>query len=640
MRKFLSVYILLLIMFFAEYSIAQNLVPNPSFETYTTCPVATSEITVATPWAQPTAGTSDYFNVCNQSPFPFPIPVPGLAPVGVPSNSFGYQQAHTDSAYAGFISVGGPSDDGEREYVRVALSSPLAEGEDYCVRFYVSLADNASVATNGIGAMLSRNPSYVSTTGTIPGIAQVMSTNVIDEKIDWVEISGNFIALEPYTHVTIGNLKPAGATTVATSIAPADTISGGFPPTPLPLAYYYMDDVYVGSGVCPNLCGVSSNSNVTLETCGMADASAWVDVNGGSGNYTYLWSNGATNDSISGLAHGVHSVTITDLQGGCDVVQHVLIKQDTDLEIAVNSTDVNCQSNGSAEVLISGGTSPYQIQWENSATTDNITNLPLGTYTVVVYDEAGCVMIDSAFVDTLPSFSITPTITHASCDGTSPGSIGVAPSGGTPPYTYSWSTGSSNAIQYNLSGGTYTVTVSDGSNCSITESYIVNSGTSLNVTVTVNGNTLEATSVAAVSYQWYFNGNLIQGATQDTYTITQSGVYWVVVTDTNGCELQSNAIETSYTNSAINELEGVNDINIYPNPSSGILYLALDITHDQKLSIKLVNMVGQVLIFETFNATAGKKLVEFDATDFANGAYFMEVNNTKSSIYKKLIINK
>ncbi len=639
MRKLLPVYILLLPTLSAELSISQNLVSNPSFEFYTSCPVATSELGVATPWTQPSGGTPDYFNVCNTSPFPFPVPVPNLAPVGVPINSLGIQHARTDSAYAGFFSVESNPDDGYREYAQVPLDSALTVGENYCVQFYVSLSDNSVNATDAIGGLFSINPTFVSGSGIIAGSPHVVSSGVIDEKQEWVEVSGNFIASQAYTHLTIGNFNDIGTTTIITSTAQADTVAGGFPALPLPGAYYYLDDVYVGEGTCPNFCNISAEVAVIEATCGQADGGANVIVSGGSGNFTYIWNTGATSANLANVAADIYSVTISDTTGGCDVTQFVMVTEDTDLEIALTGEDVTCSGNGSAEVTISGGVSPYQIMWENSATTDSIGNLPVGIYSVSVMDSAGCSLSDSVEIGSAATFDITPTITHASCDGTTPGSIGVAPSGGSPPYTYSWSTGSSNAIQYNLSGGTYTVTVTDGGGCSIIESYTVNSGNSLSVSITNNGNTLEADAPNAVSYQWYYGGNPIQGATQSTYTITQSGVYWVVVTDANGCELESEPIETSFID-GVEELEGVNEISIYPNPSSGIIYAALDVTHHQKLTISLINAVGQEVISETFNTTTGKKQIELNVEGYADGAYILKVSNAKSSVYRKVIVNK
>lgn len=628
MKRLIPVYILLSVVLFTEYSTAQNLVPNPSFETYSTCPFLAGSVSLATPWVQPTpSGTSDYFNACSSFPFS-----------AVPSNTFGVQSPATGDAYVGFFSIDGFSDNGYREYAQTALTTPLTVGTQYCVQFYVTLSDNAVNATDGLGALLSVGAATTSGSGIIPGTPQAVSNGVIDEKSQWVEVSSNFTATQAYTHITVGNFNPLGTSTIVTSTATPDTATGSIP-LPMPGAYYWLDDVYVGEGTCPNLCGISASSTVTEATCGQTNGSASLSVTGGSGNFSYAWSTGDTTSSLMNAGAGVYSVTISDTLG-CDVVQFVQIEEDTDLEISVSGTNAGCSGSGSAEVAISGGASPYQILWETSATTDNITDLSAGIYTVVVTDSIGCTQTDSVEIISASTFSLTPSITHAGCTGgTSSGAIGVAPSGGTPPFTYSWSTGSQNASITGLSAGNYTITVTDGGGCVVQQTYTINNANStLSVTASVNGNTLTATSAGATTYQWYYNGSPIQGSTQATHTVTQSGSYWVVVTDANGCSATSNTIETSVLES-IEELAGISSLNLYPNPTSqGSFYVELDAEISQQLNITINNTLGQLLSTETLQVNSGKMRLEFSTVDMPSGTYILEINNNKSSIYKKLVV--
>ena len=95
---------------------AVNLVPNPSFETISSCPTAFGQLANATPWFQPTAGTSDVYNACVTGFPTFPVP-------GVPGSPFGFQAARTGVGMAGFI-VSNVND--YREYIEAPLTSPLA----------------------------------------------------------------------------------------------------------------------------------------------------------------------------------------------------------------------------------------------------------------------------------------------------------------------------------------------------------------------------------------------------------------------------------------------------------------------------------------------------------------------------------
>src|SRR3990172_39296 len=115
------------VVLFTAQGYTQNLVPNPSFETYLNCPVGPGETNQAAPWLQPTsAGTSDLFNVCNAPIFP------GLpAPVGVPNNLLGSQPARTGNGYAGFYTI--TPGNNYREYIQVPLTQALVVGKTYCV---------------------------------------------------------------------------------------------------------------------------------------------------------------------------------------------------------------------------------------------------------------------------------------------------------------------------------------------------------------------------------------------------------------------------------------------------------------------------------------------------------------------------
>jgi hypothetical protein len=103
---------------------AQNLVPNPSFETYTACPTGSSQLNKATPWVG-TNGSSDYFNSC------------AGPPINVPNAAYGYQQARTGNAFSGIYFINGYSVN-YREYSQVKLTTPLTVGDCYLVKFYVN----------------------------------------------------------------------------------------------------------------------------------------------------------------------------------------------------------------------------------------------------------------------------------------------------------------------------------------------------------------------------------------------------------------------------------------------------------------------------------------------------------------------
>jgi hypothetical protein len=207
-----------------KVSAQNNLVPNPSFESFSGIPASLGEIYLAAPWNQPTTnGSSDYFH---------PLAT-ALSGAGVPSNSFGGQSAHSGQAYAGFHA----RTSGYREYVETPLSQSLVPGQTYQVSFYVSLADNCQLAIDKIGAFLSAGPAGPVNTGyNLPFTPQISNpvNSFITNKTGWTLITGQYVAAGGESYLVIGNFFDDAST-------PTLAGQGGS----LPFSYYYIDDVSV-----------------------------------------------------------------------------------------------------------------------------------------------------------------------------------------------------------------------------------------------------------------------------------------------------------------------------------------------------------------------------------------------------------
>ncbi len=197
-------YLLILCLFFAVFSAkAQvNLVPNPSFEQFDTCPEFSGLTRYATGWTM-NVNSADYFNSCGVNQLP----------VSTPTNAWGSQYPHHGNGYFGFYSFGqlNPS---AKEFFGRSLSSALVVGQTYFVTFYVSLADgnppspNIMCGTNNIGMkfftysfpspLISNNLPFVN------NFSQINLDDVITDTLSWTKISGSFIADSAYTHFLIG----------------------------------------------------------------------------------------------------------------------------------------------------------------------------------------------------------------------------------------------------------------------------------------------------------------------------------------------------------------------------------------------------------------------------------------------------
>ncbi|WP_299215812.1 Ig-like domain-containing protein, partial [uncultured Dokdonia sp.] len=237
-----------------------------------------------------------------------------------------------------------------------------------------------------------------------------------------------------------------------------------------------MNTVTVNEGSCNNLAITTSATNVSCN--GFSDGTASSNTTGGVGPFTYLWSNGATTEDITGLVAGSYTVTVTDGFTNCTAQSTVTVNEPSVLSggIAVNNVLCFNESTGSLNLTVSGGTFPYTFAWSNGETTEDIINVAAGNYSVIVTDSNGCeITVDATVMQ--PNSAVTADVTTTNENGATvnDGTATAVPSGGTPPYTYSWSNGETTATIINLDSGDYTIIVTDANGCTYTETVTVNS---------------------------------------------------------------------------------------------------------------------------------------------------------------------
>ena len=209
---------------------------------------------------------------------------------------------------------------------------------------------------------------------------------------------------------------------------------------------------------------------VTEVTCfGAANGSITITTSGGTPPYNYTWST----TPQTNLGPGSYVVTVTD-NGGCTLINSIDVTQPAVLAPVVNTVNVNCygQTDGSANLSVTGGTTPYSYLWNTNVVTQNLTSLGAASYSVTVTDSNSCTITASAVVTQPDSISITGAVTNASAFGASDGSISLTVSGGTPSYTYAWNSGTG-ADNTSLASGNYCVTITDTHTCSVSDCFTV-----------------------------------------------------------------------------------------------------------------------------------------------------------------------
>ncbi|MBK9012933.1 MAG: SprB repeat-containing protein [Saprospiraceae bacterium] len=193
---------------------------------------------------------------------------------------------------------------------------------------------------------------------------------------------------------------------------------------------------------------------------------------GGTGNYSYLWDNGSTSASVSGLSNGLHCVTVTD-GTGCQAVNCAAISGAMSVTMYVQGLTCFNFCDASVEAIVTGGIPPYSYIWSNGATTSVNPNLGPGTYDVTVTDANGCTVTGTSTVSNPPQININVSVTNPPCGGGGTGSATATITGGTGPFTYLWSTGSTSSTVTGLFPGNYSLTVTDFLGCTNSAAVVV-----------------------------------------------------------------------------------------------------------------------------------------------------------------------
>jgi hypothetical protein len=353
---------------------------------------------------------------------------------------------------------------------------------------------------------------------------------------------------------------------------------------------------------------------------------------------SYLWSTGATTQSINATTAGSYSVTVSQA-GGCS-------KTSAPTTVIVNALPSNTITNSGPTSFCAGGSvtltssaTGVSYLWSNGSTSRSIVVSTSGNYLCTATNSSGCSSISGSITVTASGGSSTPATIQASgattfCAG---GSVSLAASAGT---SYLWSNGATTSSINVTSSGNYSVRITQSGGCSSTSS-------ATNVTVnpratficTPSGSlnfcqggsvTFNITQSNGQAYVWYKNNVVINNASNPSYTANSAGQYKVRV-QLNTCGAFSNAYTVTIP-CREGETIAKTGLIAYPNPFNSQIVLGYSLAEAAPVSIKIYDMSGKLVDILQDNAwiEAGDSNLEYDASELTQGIYLVEIQTGNS----------
>ncbi len=364
----------------------------------------------------------------------------------------------------------------------------------------------------------------------------------------------------------------------------------------------------------PSPLQISATAQPTL-CYGSCDGSAQVFITTqGTPPYTYVWSNGQTTTTIHNLCAGGYVVTVTDAEY-CVRVFPITVSQPDSIRPVLNIPPIKCFGDTTHITItqVLGGTSPFTYLWNNNHTSSSIYEITAGQYWVIITDANNCK--DTTYINiTQPALlTASSNVANTLCTSSCNGSINVTPSGGTSPFSYTWSTGQTSSSISSLCEGSYRVTVTDANGCTFVQELIVGNNhyappldAQANPIYIYNGQSsqLYAQTSGTAQYLWSPSQTLSNWHIKNPIASpTQTTTYYVQITDAYGC--------TNVDSVTVNVLDVIcREPYIYvPNAftpnndgNNDILYVHADMATD--LYFAIYDRWGEK-IFETTNAQIG-----------------------------------
>lgn len=311
---------------------------------------------------------------------------------------------------------------------------------------------------------------------------------------------------------------------------------------------------------------------------------------------------------------------------------------------AVESMSCFGQADGTIAISVEGGALPLTYQWSNHETTEDLNDLSSGTYKVTVSDADGVSAVSPDIVIEQPelisvALNFVQSVTCANADN---GAIEITVYGGTEPYEFMWSDGSAEEDPTNLPMGDYQFTITDAKGCTWDSPTItVNEPNAIVLYETITSATPDEYDGAIEidlngglpPYQFYWDNGSISANLQNV----PSGTYCVTVTDAYDCTV-TQCYEISEALNVANEtIEGLNTLDLFPNPADAYSILRLDLDMPKSVQLQIIDITGCELFHENIGQIT-ETAFHINTSEYAKGMYFAKIIIEEKIITKKLIV--
>ena len=276
-----------------------------------------------------------------------------------------------------------------------------------------------------------------------------------------------------------------------------------------------------------------------------------VASSGGNLGYQYVWNTNDSTSFIDSLSDGTYSVMVTDARGCLDSLSLNITEPDSLLSSIAYTDTLVCKYDGDGMLTSSaiGGTLPYAYTWENGPNTNTYSALSDGTYRVTITDVQGCQDSSEFVIDALSHLtSQIDSVYDILCFQDMSGFIQASADSGTTPYVWNWSSGNTTDSAFALSGGNYYYTVTDSFACVDSGNAFVFEPTQLTLSIDSvfevlcfgddDGQIFTTTQGGIAPYNFAWSN----GDVTDDINALDSGMYTLIVTDANGCQINDSAL--------------------------------------------------------------------------------------------------